>query len=86
MEPGMKPHVICHMLSRPDGRILGRRWRPRATALAGLFEQLHDQLGCDARIVGRVTGGEFAKGEAARSGCAIAFAPNERARPTSPIC
>lgn len=58
----MKPHVICHMLSSVDGRILSRRWRPKGIGVAGLFERLHDEIGCDAWIVGRVTGQEFAKG------------------------
>jgi riboflavin biosynthesis pyrimidine reductase len=57
----MKPHVICHMLSSVDGRIRGRRWRPKGINSAGLFERLHDEIGCDAWIVGRVTGQEFAK-------------------------
>lgn len=56
----MKPHVICHMLSSIDGRILSERWRPKGDT-DGLFETLHDQLGGDAWIVGRVTGQEFAK-------------------------
>jgi riboflavin biosynthesis pyrimidine reductase len=58
----MKPHVTCHMLSSVDGRIRGRRWRPKGINSAGLFERLHDEIGCDAWIVGRVTGQEFAKG------------------------
>jgi riboflavin biosynthesis pyrimidine reductase len=58
----MKPHVICHMLSSVDGRIRGRRWRPKGINNSGLFEKLHDEIGCDAWIVGRVTGQEFAKG------------------------
>jgi riboflavin biosynthesis pyrimidine reductase len=58
----MKPHVICHMLSSVDGRIRGRRWRPKGINNSGLFEKLHDEIGCDAWIVGRVTGSEFAKG------------------------
>jgi riboflavin biosynthesis pyrimidine reductase len=58
----MKPHVICHMLSSVDGRIHGRRWRPKGINNSGLFEKLHDEIGCDAWIVGRVTGQEFAKG------------------------
>ena len=61
-ETSMKPHVICHMLSSVDGRILSRRWRPKGIGVGGLFERLHDELGCDAWIVGRVTGQEFAKG------------------------
>jgi riboflavin biosynthesis pyrimidine reductase len=60
----MKPHVICHMVSSLDGRILSSRWRPKGANSAGLFERLHDQLKGDAWLVGRVTGQEFAKGEA----------------------
>ncbi|MGC1302506.1 MAG: dihydrofolate reductase family protein [Caulobacteraceae bacterium] len=58
----MKPHVICHMLSSVDGRILNSRWRPRFDS-ADLFERLHDEIGGDAWLVGRVTGQEFAKRE-----------------------
>ena len=57
----MKPHVICHMVTSVDGRILHSRWRPKAMGTATIFETLHDELGCDAWIVGRVTGQEFAK-------------------------
>jgi riboflavin biosynthesis pyrimidine reductase len=59
----MKPYVICHMVSSVDGRILGSRWKPKGNRDAGLFERLHDQLGGDAWLVGRVTGREFAKRE-----------------------
>ncbi|WP_213774564.1 dihydrofolate reductase family protein [Bradyrhizobium sp. dw_78] len=59
----MKPHVVCLMASSVDGRTLHSRWRPKGTAGA-LFEQVHDQLGGDAWLVGRVTGQEFAKGKA----------------------
>lgn len=60
----MKPHVICHMVSSVDGRILSSRWRPKDANTAGLFERLHDQLEGDAWLVGRVTGQEFAKRDA----------------------
>jgi riboflavin biosynthesis pyrimidine reductase len=60
----MKPRVICHMLVSVDGRIHPRRWRPREGAVAGLYEKLHDKIGSDAWIVGRVTGQEFAKAQA----------------------
>ena len=59
----MKPHVICHMVSSVDGRILGSRWRPAGNRDAGLFERLHDKLGGDAWLVGRVTGKEFSRRE-----------------------
>jgi riboflavin biosynthesis pyrimidine reductase len=60
----MKPHVICHMVSSVDGRILSSRWRPKDGPVSGLFERLHDQLKGDAWLVGRVTGQEFAKRDA----------------------
>jgi riboflavin biosynthesis pyrimidine reductase len=59
----MKPHVICHMAASLDGRTLSSRWRPKGVG-AGLFERLHEELGGDAWLVGRVTGQEFAKGKA----------------------
>jgi riboflavin biosynthesis pyrimidine reductase len=58
----MKPHVICHMASSVDGRTLNSRWRPDGKLASTLFERLHDELGGDAWLVGRVTGQEFAKG------------------------
>jgi riboflavin biosynthesis pyrimidine reductase len=57
----MKPHVICHMVASLDGRTLSSRWRPEGAAASGLFERLHEELGGDAWLVGRVTGQEFAK-------------------------
>jgi riboflavin biosynthesis pyrimidine reductase len=60
----MKPHVICHMAASVDGRTLFSRWRPEGAAAGGLFERLHEELGGDAWLVGRVTGQEFAKREA----------------------
>jgi len=58
----MKPNVICLMASSVDGRTLHSRWRPKGTG-AALFEQVHDELGVDAWLIGRVTGQEFAKGK-----------------------
>lgn len=58
----MKPHVTCLMASSVDGRTLHSRWRPKGTA-GDLFEQVHDELGGDAWLIGRVTGSEFAKGK-----------------------
>jgi riboflavin biosynthesis pyrimidine reductase len=57
----MKPEVICLMASSVDGRTTPSRWRPNGAA-GDLFEQVHDQLGGDAWLIGRVTGSEFAKG------------------------
>ncbi len=56
----MKPHIICHMGSSIDGRILPSRWRPHGLE-TDLFERLHQELGGQAWLVGRVTGQEFAK-------------------------
>ena len=63
-EASMKPYVICQMASSVDGRILSSRWRPKSVDTAGLFERLHERLGGDAWLLGRVTGQEFAKAEA----------------------
>ena len=60
----MKPHVICHMVASVDGRTLISRWRPQDPRWRALFARLHDQLGTDAWLVGRVTGQEYAKLEA----------------------
>jgi riboflavin biosynthesis pyrimidine reductase len=58
----MKPYVVCHMVASIDGRILHSRWRPAARDGGDLFERLHEKIGGDAWLVGRVTGQEFAKG------------------------
>ena len=60
----MRSHVICHMVSSVDGRILPSRWRPKGVDLHGAYERLHEALGGDAWLVGRVTGQEFAKAAA----------------------
>ena len=59
----MKPYVICHMVASVDGRILHSRWRPETRDGGTLFERLHERLGGDAWLIGRVTGQEFAKAE-----------------------
>jgi riboflavin biosynthesis pyrimidine reductase len=59
----MKPHVICLMACSVDGRTLPSRWRPQKSA-GDQFERVHDELGGDAWLIGRVTGEEFAKGKA----------------------
>ncbi len=58
----MKPHVICLMVSSVDGRTLNSRQRPKRSG-GELFERIHDELGGDAWLIGRVTGSEFAKGK-----------------------
>ena len=60
----MKPHVICHMVASIDGRTLTSRWRPEDAERRRQFEPLHDRLGVDAWLVGRITGQEYAKRDA----------------------
>jgi riboflavin biosynthesis pyrimidine reductase len=60
----MKPYVICHMVASVDGRTLTSRWHPQNAERRRLFEPLHDRLGVDAWLVGRVTGQEYAKRDA----------------------
>ena len=58
----MKPYVICLMHSSLDGRTHPSRWRPKGAG-TDWFEKIHDELGGDAWVIGRVTGSEFAKGK-----------------------
>lgn len=58
----MKPYVICLMASSLDGRTHPSRWRPKSVG-GDWFEKIHDELGGDAWVIGRVTGSEFAKGK-----------------------
>jgi riboflavin biosynthesis pyrimidine reductase len=60
----MKPYVISHMVASVDGRTLIRRWRPEDAPRKGVFDRLHERLGGDAWLVGRVTGQEYARREA----------------------
>jgi riboflavin biosynthesis pyrimidine reductase len=62
----MKPYVICHMVASIDGRTLTSRWRPEDAERRRHFEPLHDRLGVDAWLVGRVTGQEYARRDAYR--------------------
>ena len=57
----MKPYLICHMIASVDGRTSLRRWRPVDESRGALFERLHERLGSDAWLVGRVTGEEYGK-------------------------
>ena len=59
----MKPHVACIVSASLDGRLWLSRWSPDPSALRGLFESVHDEIGCDAWLVGRTTGKEFSKRE-----------------------
>jgi riboflavin biosynthesis pyrimidine reductase len=57
----MKPHVACIASASLDGRLWLSRWSPDPAPLRGLFERVHDEIGCDAWLVGRTTGKEFSK-------------------------
>jgi riboflavin biosynthesis pyrimidine reductase len=63
LEFAMKPHVACIVSASIDGRIWLSRWSPDPSALRGLFERVHDEVGCDAWLVGRTTGKEFSRRE-----------------------
>lgn len=58
----MKPHVIMHMMSSIDGRIVTTGW-PERYNVGDLYERVHSDLRGDAWIVGRATMAEFAAGE-----------------------
>jgi riboflavin biosynthesis pyrimidine reductase len=58
----MKPHVIMHMMSSVDGRIVTTDW-PEKYNVGGLYERVHADLRGDAWVVGRATMAEFAAGE-----------------------
>ncbi len=60
----MKPYVIVHMSTSIDGRTVPSRWRPKSATATSHYDRLHDQLGGDAWLVGRITGEEFAKRDA----------------------
>ncbi len=60
----MRPHIVMHMATSIDGRIVPTGWpRDETGALAYVYERIHRDLKGDAWIVGRVTMAEFAKGE-----------------------
>src|SRR5436190_4150103 len=60
----MKPYVICNAVASIDGRIRTSRWRPEDASRRNVFERLHDQLGVDAWLIGRVSGQGYGKRDA----------------------
>ncbi|WP_245306834.1 MULTISPECIES: hypothetical protein [unclassified Rhizobium] len=59
-----RPHVICHMMSPLDGRLIVNDWA-EATGhsvdeLVKIYDDLHEKIGADAWLSGRATGEEFA--------------------------
>ena len=63
-----KPHVICHMMSSLDGRLDTEAWSSTSGVSPGdraaEYERVHEELGADAWLSGRVTMAEFATSEA----------------------
>jgi riboflavin biosynthesis pyrimidine reductase len=60
----MKPHVICHMGSSIEGRIVPKHWPEALSAKMGeIYEHIHQKLKGEAWIVGRITMAEFGKGD-----------------------
>ena len=60
----MKPYVICHAVASIDGRIRTSRWRPEDASRGEIFERLHDQLGVNAWLIGRISGQGYGKRDA----------------------
>lgn len=65
----MKPHVICHMLSPLDGRLIVESWAPEGTTfnkqMIDEYERIHDTFQADAWLSGTRTMTEFATGSPA---------------------
>lgn len=60
----MKPHVILHMGSSINGRIVPTHWPKDLTKdFSAIYERIHEDLKGDAWLVGRVTMADFAEGE-----------------------
>ena len=61
----MKPHVVCHMISSIDGRVLPSRWTRSPDGSredwSASYATVHEKLDGDAWIVGRVTMAEMTR-------------------------
>ena len=64
----MKPHVICHMLSPLDGRLLLDPWvaedDPLRKAVLAEYQELHKKFEADAWLAGTTTMEDFASDNA----------------------
>jgi len=62
-----RPRIICHMTSSIDGGLHPSRYTDSPDGAvkdwSAAYEELHDRIGADGWIVGRVTMAEMAKGE-----------------------
>ena len=67
-----KPHVICHMLSPLDGRLLVDPWAPEGSplrkAVLDEYQRLHAQFDADAWLAGTTTMEDFAGGQPSAAG------------------
>ena len=63
-----RPHVICHMISPLDGRLMTQPWAPSGTpfktAILAEYQRLHIGFKADAWIAGTTTMEDFATGKA----------------------
>ncbi len=52
-----KPHVICHMMTSIDGKILTENWgeNDQVKRIRKLYEEVHNSFDSDAWMCGRVT-------------------------------
>ncbi|MBR9894470.1 riboflavin deaminase [bacterium] len=50
-----RPHIICHMITSLDGRLLAERWPCSAHSLLEIYDGAADRLGASGWIVGRRT-------------------------------
>ncbi|TGE28189.1 dihydrofolate reductase family protein [Hymenobacter metallicola] len=52
-----RPHVICHMMSSVDGKILSSNWQDEEiyNTFAGYFEKYHETFTSQAWMCGRIT-------------------------------
>ncbi len=77
----MKPHIVCHMIVSLDGRILPSRWSSSPDGArsdwTAVYAAVHEQLGVQGWIVGRVTMAEMSR---AAPHPPATFAPPERSR------
>jgi 2,5-diamino-6-(ribosylamino)-4(3H)-pyrimidinone 5'-phosphate reductase len=59
MSVGHRPHVVCHMMTSVDGRIVPTRW-PDLGEGRKEYERVHAAIGADAWMCGRITMEPFA--------------------------
>lgn len=59
-----KPHVVCHMMSTVNGKILSENWGSARETFSGLYEKYHATFNGQAWMCGRTTmEKDFTEGE-----------------------